>query len=439
MTGFVIFNQFIIRPFQKLFFLPLFFLWVHFSAAQETVRFDSVKVNAGHYISFGNQVIFCQRDTVLILADTIDYFQSRHDITSKSDEFYSSLKERLGNKDGKFSEALYKVTFGKDRSPNKEVKDVEKSINYFEPYNNRLIGSISLKKLDIFGADIKDTTLVAKGSKKFLNKLHIKTNDRIIYKNLILKQRSVLKAVEVADNERVLRQLPFIKDARIMINPAQIPSPGVDMVVVTKDVFPLQFEINPVLISDGQFGLSNINLFGTGHELETDLIIDDRGDRGFGHDTYLKIRNVKGSFISTWLNVANSFSKEGAGIIFSRDFFTPNTVYAGGGEISRYTFREMRLSNGQILSPLTKIDSAIEISSTRNTQDFWIGRSFKDFNNLPPFLDLKRLRLITAARINRVKFTDRPDVTETTNETFHHRTRLLASIGLSSRNYYKDV
>ena len=61
------------------------------STAQEVVHFDSVEVHAGHYISFGNQVIFCPRDTVLILADTVDYFQSRHDISTKSDEFYSGL------------------------------------------------------------------------------------------------------------------------------------------------------------------------------------------------------------------------------------------------------------------------------------------------------------------------------------------------------------
>jgi len=341
------------------------------------VHFDTVRIDAGHYLSFGNKVIFCPRDTVLILADTIDYFQSRHDITAKSHEFYSKLKTQLESKDGKFSEVFYKVTFGKDRLPNKEVRDVEASVDQFSPYGDQLIGTLSLKKLDIFGTDIDDTTLQVEGTKKFLNKLHIKTNDQIIYNNLILERGAVLRPTKVADNERILRQLPFIKDARILVSPAQILSPEVDMVIITKDVFPLKFDVNPQEVSDGRFGLSNINLFGTGNELETDLIVNDRGDRGMGHDSYLKMRNIRGSFVSASLNVANSFSKEGAGIVFLRDFFTPNTTYAGGGELSRYTFREMRLSNGQILSPLTNIDTAIEISSTRNTQDFWIGRSFK--------------------------------------------------------------
>jgi hypothetical protein len=56
--------------------------------------------------------------------------------------------------------------------PNKEVEDVETSVNHFDLYNNRLIGSIKLKKLDIVGTDIKDTTKVAKGTMKLVEILH---------------------------------------------------------------------------------------------------------------------------------------------------------------------------------------------------------------------------------------------------------------------------
>lgn len=267
--------------------------------------------------------------------------------------------------------------------------------------------------------------------------MHVKTHRRIIYNNLSIDEKELIQAQELADNERILRRLPFIKDARILIGESN-NGPGLRTTVITRDVFPLRFDINPSDIADTRFGISTINLFGTGHELESDIILNDRGDRKIGHDTYLIIRNIAGSFITASLNRANSFSKEGTGVSFLREFYTPNTLYAGGAELSRYTIRDLRLRNGQILSPLTEIDSAFVVSRTRNTQDLWVGRAYKG-NNLPAFLDLKRWRIVAAARINRVNFTDRPEATATENEIFHDRTRLLFSVGLSSRNYYKDV
>ncbi len=415
--------------------MVIFFLH-NYASAQEEVHFNKIRVKAGRYITFSGKTTYCEKETEFTLADTIDYFISKRNVKKNTDQFYGKLKKRLQRRDDRISKTLYKVTFGKDQKTKKQVQTVESSISYFHPYRNRTIRNLYFKELNVFGTDIKDTAKVVRGPYHFLNRFHIPTHDRVINNNLLIREGDRINPMIMADNERVLRQLPFIKDAKIMV--ARRPSSGADVAVVTRDVFPLRFDINPSVLSGNRFGFSNINLFGTGHELETELLFNDR-DRNVSHDTYLNIRNVRGTFISSSINVANSFSKEGAGVQFFRDFYTPNTLYAGGGEISRYRIRQIFLPNGQILGPNSDLTNSFELNSTQSTQDIWIGRAFTGIENLPIFLDLRRWRLLAAARINRVKFSDRPPVNETNNELFHHRTRFIASIGLSSRHYYKDV
>ncbi len=402
---------------------------------QEEVHFDSVKVKKDHYITFGGKTIYCRTDTVLILADTVDYFQSRWNTTEQSDKFYGKIKKRLKRKDNRINRTLYKVAFGKDQS-SKPKTQVESGMNYFRPYRNRTVSSIHLKKLDIFGTNIKDTAKVAKKPLLYLNKLHVNTHNRIIYHNLLLEEGHILKPAEAADSERILRQLPYIKDAKLMV--AKRSGRRADVAVVTKDVFPLRIDFSPSIISGNSFGFSNINIFGTGHEFQTELNFNDR-DRDVSHDSYLKIRNIRGTFVDSWINVAESFSKSGAGVLLFRDFVTPNTLYAGGGEFSRYTFRDIVLPNGQKLGSNAEDPQATIIKSIRNTQDVWIGRAFNGISDLPAFLDLRRWRMLAAIRLNRVAFSERPQVSENNNEPFHNRTRILLSVGLSSRHYYKDV
>src|SRR6202000_2199677 len=72
---------------------------------------------------------------------------------------------------------------------------------------------------------------------KVLNRLHRKTRDWVIRNNLFIKENTPVNAYKLADNERLIRSLNYIQDARILVIPQPDDSTSVDLVVVVKDLF----------------------------------------------------------------------------------------------------------------------------------------------------------------------------------------------------------
>ena len=403
------------------------------------IRFDSVAVKAGHFCIIHDSAVYVTKDTVFFLADTVDYYQTKNRTPEKADNFFKSVGSSMSK--NRVSRFLYKRLFSVRTKKKDDVTRVEVSENPYMKYDGKVIDSFTFRYLDIFGTSIIDTTKRSKSSfVGFMNKLHFHTRQNVVVHNLLLNEGTVLHPTELADNERVLRTLPFIKDARIMVEEPDSNSYKVNLHVVTKDVFPLKFDISSNVFRTSLFGVSNINLFGTGHELETNWITNDLNDGSFGYDHYYRIPNIKGLFVTSEFNYANSFNKEGVGVRAFRGFLTPEIKYAGGVELNSFKRRELRLDNGQIVffPNQMELDSGTFVSFRANEQDIWFGRSYRSFYNPPAERVKERLRLLMAARINRVNFTDRPEVRVDQNRRFHDRTRFLGSIGFSSRRYYKD-
>jgi outer membrane protein assembly factor BamA len=95
-----------------------------------------------------------------------------------------------------------------------------------------------IQRLNVFGADINNP--ISNNTKKIenvLNKTHFNTNENIIRKNLLFSEGERISPLVLSDNERILRQLPFIDDARIVVVP--VSDEEADIIVFTKDVYSL--------------------------------------------------------------------------------------------------------------------------------------------------------------------------------------------------------
>ncbi len=68
-----------------------------------------------------------------------------------------------------------------------------------------------------------------------MNSTHVNTNEKIIRKNLLFAAGDTISPLILSDNERILRQLPYIDDARIIVVP--VSDEEADIIVVTKDVY----------------------------------------------------------------------------------------------------------------------------------------------------------------------------------------------------------
>ena len=264
-----------------------------------------------------------------------------------------------------------------------------------------------------------------------LNGLHFHTREKIIKQNLVLQKGSIIRPSELADNERLLRQLDFIKDARIYVS-QDSASNLANLKVVTRDVFPLKLDYNTDQeTSASSIGISNINLFGTGHDIDNNIIINDIGESNIGYDGYYRVKNIGGSFTTGELNYVSTFRSHGYGVKLFRNFLTPEMRNAGGIEYSS--------KNHSQLVPFDNETNLIDtLRHKESFQDIWFSRSFKAVH-VPGILKAReRLRYVIGARVTNRKFLERQEVTENYNQAFHNRIDVLVSAGLSSRGYYKD-
>ncbi|NJK86666.1 MAG: hypothetical protein HC906_12545 [Bacteroidales bacterium] len=142
---------------------------------------------------------------------------------------------------------------------------------HFEKYKGKIIRNISVKRLDVFGPTVNDTAaqpylIVQKAG----NAVHIKSSRKIIFRNLLFVPGDELVPFTLADNERLLRTLPFIEDARILVKPLK-GSDSVDIEVITKDVWPYGVGIDLSSVNSGKFSLTYDNILGYGHELQNNV------------------------------------------------------------------------------------------------------------------------------------------------------------------------
>src|SRR5207245_563075 len=83
----------------------------------------------------------------------------------------------------------------------------------YAKYKGKIIRSISIKRLD-FGTPITDTSKrVRTVLTRLATSLHRKTAEGVIRNNLFFKTGDKLMPDLVADNERHLRDLPYLHDA----------------------------------------------------------------------------------------------------------------------------------------------------------------------------------------------------------------------------------
>ena len=112
-----------------------------------------------------------------------------------------------------------------------------KSEAYFTPFAGKVIRNIYYRKVKVFGPrNINDTAFTS--SMKLLrlaNRLHYDSRQWVIRQSLFFREDQRVDPFELADNERYLRNRPFIQDARIYVKSAAGDS--IDVEVVTKDLF----------------------------------------------------------------------------------------------------------------------------------------------------------------------------------------------------------
>jgi len=200
------------------------------------------------------------------------------------------------------------------------VVTVVKTVNPYLKFAGKTIKSIEFLSIG-FDRNINDTTLLHKDlGARIAEAFHKNTKAKVIQNDLLFKEGQKVFPYLIADNERLLRSQPYLSDARILIITDPDDRGGVDIIVITKDVFSIA--VSTIDLSRG--GLQGIekgkviardeNFAGTGSRVEGGISYDETRKDQFGYMGEIIRRNIKGSFINWdmfYQNFNGSFSGSG--------------------------------------------------------------------------------------------------------------------------------
>jgi hypothetical protein len=270
----------------------------------------------------------------LVLAQQKQDTVRAHADSSKTQHIIDHIKE------GKLSRRIVKsITRKNPGDPTAAVKSEEA----FLPYEGKIIRKIVLRHMD-FQRTVYDTTKSIKNTiTRIGNKLHSTSKDWLIRDNLFVRENKPLNPYKLADNERYLRDLDFLLDAKFYVIPVRNTHDSVDLVVLTRDVFSLGGTINPADPSKMKFRLYDANLAGWGQRVQFNSIVETDRDPNFNYEFLYRKNSIAGTFINgtvgyTQLNTGSSYGEENEKayyLRFDRPLVSPYTRYAGGIELSR--------------------------------------------------------------------------------------------------------
>lgn len=215
-----------------------------------------------------------------------------------------------------------------------------KQIRSLQSYTGKRINSITIEQHDFLTSiDSKDSKMKDLFS-KLGNSLQSNSKSRAIKENLFFKEWDVFDPSIIAYNEKWLRDLSYIQDAKIMAMITPYDTNQVDIIVVTKDLFSYGGEV--LLNNKDAYSakLNNINLLGSGNSVQ--VIQNFENERkpksGWGYDVGLS--NILGTFISVNAGVNqfgnnlvnNDLSAKKNYISVQRPILHPNSKWLGGME-----------------------------------------------------------------------------------------------------------
>ncbi len=301
-----------------------------------------------------------------------------------------------------------------------------KSEDIFMRHQGRIIRHIYINHIG-FDKTMYDTTRNFKNViTRVGNALHSNTKDWVIRDNLFISEGDQLNPYKLADNERYLRDLGFILDARIKVK--RVRGDSVDLIVTTRDVFSLGASASPRDPTRYKFKIRDNNLAGWGQRLQINGLVQGDRDPIFGSDIIYTKSSLGGTLTNlsvgfTTLNTGSSYGEENeyaAYLRLDRPLISPYSRLAGG----------LELSHNWSANTFHAEDSLFR-RYNYNVTDLWGGYNIGINSNIK-----NRVRHFISARIFQQKFPDRP-IQDSLNPIYNDQKFVLGQFTFFKQNFYK--
>ncbi|HTF21961.1 MAG TPA: hypothetical protein VK658_27965 [Chryseolinea sp.] len=305
-----------------------------------------------------------------------------------------------------------------------------KSEEIFLPYDGKIIRRIIINHVG-FEKSITDTTSHIRNlGAKIANAVHVNSREWLIRDHLLFSEKRELNAYALADNERFLRDLDFIVDARIFVVPLSSTEDSVDVLVITRDVFSIGGRVSPRSTDKFSFRVYDVNVGGAGQRMQYNGLYDHDRTPTFGSTFFYRKSSVAGTFINlsagvTQLNDGISLGDESESSTYfrlDRPLVSAYSHFAGALELSKNSAHNF----------YNEPDSLYK-NYGYNVYDAWLGYNLGVRNNR-----LNRNRHFVSARVYQYDFTEQPEQEfDRANPIFNTQTAVLGAFTIFKQDFYK--
>lgn len=315
-------------------------------------------------------------------------------------------------------------------------KPIQRGDKIFQRFNNRVIRSITVQPLN-FGIAIGDTSKrISNGLTHLANRLHNNTKESVIRNNLFFSTYDKVSPYVLSNNERYLRNLPYLQDARIVVRPVRNHPDSVDVTIFVKDVFSIGGSMRVHSYQSLSASVQDDNMLGWGDQLSFQTLFDQRRHPAFGFGTAYTKRNVAGSFIDMsagYLNFSPAFNtgrreENTAFVRMERPFVNPYTLWTWSASAELHS-----------TSNMFGLDSIFDsrLKYKYRLFDGWVGRNLTT-NRVSNEKEFRRFRYLVSLRFVNQKFLDKPLLyTNQYDYSFANTIAVLGALSAYKQRFYK--
>jgi hypothetical protein len=306
----------------------------------------------------------------------------------------------------------------------------------YSRYEGRSIRSIEIQRVD-FGTPLADTLRSFRNNlTRLADFFHHKSREYVIRDNLFFKAGDKVFPYLLADNERHLRDQPYLQDAKIIIKPVSGEPDSVDILVQTKDVLSIGGTINIRNANSADVSIKEDNLNGTGNRVSVTGLYDTHRSTHAGAGAEFIQRNISGSFIDGYLgyksfnDAFNGGDKE-ENMLYGRLVRPLVNPYLKWTYLLEATYHNTR--------PFYQPDSlySSDYRYTYYTYDAWVGLNTGAYT-LTTRNEDGRLRSLVGLRFLKQLFLHVPGkFANTYNYSYADVSGVLGSYSVFKQNFYK--
>jgi len=306
----------------------------------------------------------------------------------------------------------------------------------YSRYEGRIIRYVDIQRLD-FGTPITDTNRTMRNNLTRLAEFfHHKSREYVIHNNLFFRPGDKVFPYLLADNERHLRDQPYLLDAKIVIKPVPGTADSVDVTVLTKDVLSIGGSINMHNQNSVEMSVKEDNLSGWGNRLLVTALYDRKRGNQWGTGVELIQRNISGTFMDgnlgfkSFNNTLNGGNRQES-MLYGRlvkPLVNPYMKWTFLFEGAYHTTQRLYQNDSLYLS---------DFRYRYYTYDAWVGRNTGAYTFATRSTD-SRLRSLVGLRFFRQLFLRTPAKFDGRyNYQYPDITGVLGSFSVFKQNFYK--